>query len=588
MPRNTSRDGLKNRLESLLLTKFAPVWRLLQAIPFVRSALNRSLIRRAILKTKTRPHAFSLLADYTSWESLTNRRFTGRHLPAASPETIASLPDVQQVTRLFEHTPATYRLSHKSTVLFTSFAQWFTDGFLRTDRNDWRKNTSNHEIDLCQIYGLNPQQTAQLRAVQGGKLKTSIIGGCHYPPLYFDDHGQPKAEFDAVQPRIPPNLPPERKEYIFVGGVERLNVSIGYAMLNTLFLREHNRLCDKLAEAYPDWDSERLFQTARNILIAILLRIVIEDYINHITPYHFKFLAQPWSFKRESWYRNNWMTLEFNLLYRWHSMIPNTILVDGVHQPISHALFNNKLLIDRGLGTMFEDASRQKTAELGLLNTAAELLETEQRALQLGRDARLRSYNDYRELFQFPRVTDWSQISGRPEVCDALRATYRDVDQIEFFAGLFAEDVRENSALSPLIGRMVGVDAFSQALTNPLLSVHVFNPQTFSEVGWNIIHETNSLSQLLHRNLTGDDARCYAVRFTQDGDEIPEPPQPPESTEQMPLEQTQAVSDEPQSTSRAQSACRSDRHAKQISRSLPSRRSLQNQVIVIGFVPKGV
>ena len=51
MPRNTSRDGLKNRLESLLLTKFAPVWRLLQAIPFVRSALNRSLIRRAILKT---------------------------------------------------------------------------------------------------------------------------------------------------------------------------------------------------------------------------------------------------------------------------------------------------------------------------------------------------------------------------------------------------------------------------------------------------------------------------------------------------------------------------------------------------------
>ena len=33
------------------------------------------------------------------------------------------------------------------------FAQWFTDSFLRTSLTDYRKNESNHEIDLCQIYG---------------------------------------------------------------------------------------------------------------------------------------------------------------------------------------------------------------------------------------------------------------------------------------------------------------------------------------------------------------------------------------------------------------------------------------------------
>ena len=37
--------------------------------------------------------------------------------------------------------------------------------------------------------------------------------------------------------------------------------------------------------------------------------------------------------------------------------------------------------------------------------------------------------------------------------------------------------------LPSLIGRMVGVDAFSQALTNPLLAPRVFNERTFSERG---------------------------------------------------------------------------------------------------------
>jgi prostaglandin-endoperoxide synthase 2 len=49
-------------------------------------------------------------------------------------------------------------------------------------------------------------------------------------------------------------------------GVERANVQVGYVMLNVLCLREHNRLCKLLVEKYPDWDDERLFQTARNIL----------------------------------------------------------------------------------------------------------------------------------------------------------------------------------------------------------------------------------------------------------------------------------------------------------------------------------
>ncbi|GAB5517160.1 peroxidase family protein [Rhodopirellula baltica] len=463
---------------------------------------------------------------YTSWPSLTDRSFSGRHLPEASAEYQEYLTTVPAttVTELFRRTPDSYRHSEKSTVLFTHFAQWFTDGFLRTDRTDDRKNTSNHEIDLCQIYGLNSSKEKQLRRENDCKLKTSVIDGEHFPPLYFDEAGVGKPEFSEVIPFLPPevSLPPERKEHVFVGGVERLNVSFGYVIMNTLFIREHNRLCDELMRAYPSWDNERIYQTARNTLIVILLRIVIEEYINHITPYHFQFRAEPWSFAREKWYRQNWMTVEFNLLYRWHSMVPNCVLVNGQFESVVDTVFNNRPLVNHGLGRMFDSASRQAAAELGLFNTHPYMLNSaEQKSIELARKSNLRSYNDYRELFDYPRVTDWNQISGRPEVCEALRTTYKSVDHIELFAGLFAEDVRSRSALSPLIGRMVGVDAFSQAFTNPLLSPNVFNPETFSELGWKTIHETNSLGDLLHRNLGGEDGQ-FKVTMTRDGTELPE------------------------------------------------------------------
>lgn len=56
-----------------------------------------------------------------------------------------------------------------------------------------------------------------------------------------------------------------------------------------LFLREHNRIARELHRERPGWDDERLFQTARNVLIVVLIKIVIEEYINHITPYRFQF-----------------------------------------------------------------------------------------------------------------------------------------------------------------------------------------------------------------------------------------------------------------------------------------------------------
>ena len=91
---------------------------------------------------------------------------------------------------------------------------------------------------------------------------------------------------------------------------------------SSVFLREHNRIARLLGQEYPGWDSDRVFATTRNVLTVVLIKIVVEEYINHITPLPFKFALTSAGFTKEPWYRTNWMAIEFNLLYRWHPLVP--------------------------------------------------------------------------------------------------------------------------------------------------------------------------------------------------------------------------------------------------------------------------
>src|SRR5262249_38817517 len=195
------------------------------------------------------------------------------------------------------------------------------------------KNTSNYEIDLSPVYGRTRPVASALRARDGtGKLRSQQIPpgkrpdgkdrvGGEFPPFYFEDDFVNGRTNDArVRPEFADTAiahelrlleledaylkkDPERMRTRFALGVERANNQIGYVMHNVLFLREHNRLCELLKKRHPDWDDDRLYYTARNTVIVMLIRLVVEEYVNHIAPYHFQFRAQPQSFYASKWYR---------------------------------------------------------------------------------------------------------------------------------------------------------------------------------------------------------------------------------------------------------------------------------------------
>jgi prostaglandin-endoperoxide synthase 2 len=144
-------------------------------------------------------------------------------------------------------------------------------------------------------------------------------------------------------------------------------------------------------------------------------------------------------------------------------------------------------------------AASQPAAELGAFNTGDALLPIEMLAVGQARFNRIDSYNRYRVQFGVPAAQSFSDITSNPAVAAVLQELYPTPDDVEFYPGLFAEDRTPKSPLPGLLLRMVAVDAFSQALTNPLLSEHVFNEATFTPWGFELISQTHSLGDLLKR-----------------------------------------------------------------------------------------
>ncbi len=74
-----------------------------------------------------------------------------------------------------------------------------------------------------------------------------------------------------------------------------------------------------------------------------LLRIVIEDYINHIAGQK-AFVFDNSFAENHGWYRTNWMAVEFDMLYRWHGLVPDTVNIGATQYAPGDFQTNNELL----------------------------------------------------------------------------------------------------------------------------------------------------------------------------------------------------------------------------------------------------
>lgn len=511
--RDTSKDGFFFRIQYYALGHFRAFWNLVNKSLFLRRCIAKYFVSTKTSLLPNQPFPLTTMAPYTSWDSLTDKTYNARYLPP-NPAYNAQLPPVEEVVKLFVRDPYKKPIAPNISMLLPSFASWVLDSIFYTDRKNPLKNHSTHQVDLSILYGRTKAVKDALRAHQGGKLKNQFINGEEFPP-YCYENGELKNEFSELQLALYPHIfgddvvNKEKLNTLFAS-TERANIQVGYMLFNVLFLREHNRICDLLAKAYPDWDDERLYQTARNINIVLALKIILEDYVFELAGYYFKLPMSPTSFHKKSWSNiSNWVSIEFNLAYRWHSMIPDEVIIRDRKIPTVDTLYNNSLLTEYGLAEVLQSYSKQEVGAVRLFNTPAFLLPVEKMSIELGRQAQLASYNDYRELFKFPRLTDFRQMTDDQYIIQNLEKLYGHIDNVEFYVGLFAEEFSEKTALNLLMGRIIIIDALEGVLRNPLLREQIYNENTFSPIGMNIINSTNNVSDILHRNIPQKDKQFY-------------------------------------------------------------------------------
>ncbi len=522
------------------------------ANPMSRFAWSRKILNRWetdiwASATESRPHTHSLWgpiskdgsssnndpANYTSWASLSDKRYFAKHLSIAEDKIggNASEPSVSQVAELFQRKTCPESghqtmLEGRSNVLFMFFAQWFTDGVFRSDPDNPKRTKSNHQIDLAQIYGEDEEQTWMLRSGIGGKLKVDETDSGAYLPKLFEQQESKyilKQEFknlsylsgeNSLLNFISDDDADELKRYLGATGLRSGNGTIGNLAINTLFLREHNAICEYLADK-TDFDDERLFQTARMINIVLLTKLVIAEYINHIAGKDYFALDHTFA-ERKQWYRENWMPAEFNLLYRWHSLVPDSFNISSVEK----IDFRNGagIIEKRGLNTVLASAANQAAGQIGLSNTPFFLKSADQAMIRLAREWQFESYNDYREAFGLLRLKHFHQLTDDVELAKTLSSLYGDINKLEFITGIFAEKKADNALLGSLQMMMVAYDAFTHIYTNPLLSKRNFTADTLTQAGLDWIENTSSLNDFITRNTSPGDQKNFSFsHFTSSG-----------------------------------------------------------------------
>lgn len=150
-------------------------------------------------------------------------------------------------------------------------------------------NFATSWLDLSTVYGssdavMNGSSASErtgLRSGVGGLLKTGSY-------TVFADQ-VPIATYTNELPSLA-QCTECRNDGAFIGplanlvaaGDGRVAENVSLALMHTVYHREHNRLAGLLAEQYPNWDDEQLFQTARKLNIAQYQRTLFEEYLPEV------------------------------------------------------------------------------------------------------------------------------------------------------------------------------------------------------------------------------------------------------------------------------------------------------------------
>jgi hypothetical protein len=321
---------------------------------------------------------------------------------------------------------------------------------------------------------------------------------------------------------------------------------LGLAMMHTLFMREHNSICDHLAAVYPSWTDGELYDHARLINAALMARI-------HTVEWTPSLLANSdmetgmrinwWGFQGERlWKRVGRltkseelsgipgsqlyyhgvpyaMTEEFVAVYRMHPLIPDTYSIRAATDDrLIHELDftqlagvdTHKVLEDPRIemSDLFYSFGTSHPGAIVLHNFPNHLrhfTESDGTILDLAATDILRNrergvprYNEFRRKFHLEPRQRFEDFSDDAEVVEKLRRIYGDPEAVDLMVGLYAETPPKGFAFSDTAFRVFILMA-SRRLKSDRFYTYDYRSEVYTPEGLHWI-ENNTMSSVILRH----------------------------------------------------------------------------------------
>jgi hypothetical protein len=377
-------------------------------------------------------------------------------------------------------------------------------------------NLNSHWWDGSQIYGSNAEVAQKLRLGRDGKMK---IGDAALLPL----------DVDGVE---------------LTGFAD--NWWIGLSMLHSLFVSEHNSICDRLMLEHPELTDEELFQKARLINATLMAKIHTTDWTPNV-------LAHPVT---RAALRINWsglageelqdifevldesdvlggiigthvehhaapfsLTEEFVAIYRMHPLMPDDYTIYSLatgKQIGAHTLPEVSLGQTRDIMEQYD--LRDLFYSFGQAHPGAIRLHNYPQHLQLmtkddgtiidlaaidilrDRERGIPRYNDFREMLNLDRVTNFDELTDNPTWAREIEEVYAgDIDQVDLMVGVLAEPLIPGFGFSETAFRIAILMA-SRRLNSDRFFTSSYTEETYTRTGIEWVRDNSMLTVILRHH----------------------------------------------------------------------------------------
>jgi len=305
-------------------------------------------------------------------------------------------------------------------------------------------------IDGSNVYGSDSKRATWLRTMRNGKMKTS--SGNFLP--YNTRNGELSGAIDLNAPGMANDSDHHVKT--FVAGDDRAAENPVLTSLHTLFVREHNRICDSLIRIGMRND-EQMYQIARKIVGAEIEAITYQEFLPALGV-----ILQPYSGYKDN-VRPDIMNSFATASYRiGHTMVSDEVLlrdnnceeVGPGEMELIDVFWTPQITATYGIDAFIKGASSHDQYETdtrinsvlrNFLFVSASSpvrfgIDLGSLNIQRGRDHGLPDYNTARLFYTGKAARRFSDITSVDSLADSLQMLYKSVNNVDLWIGILAED----------------------------------------------------------------------------------------------------------------------------------------------------